>query len=147
MKTQGGFLVSQIKQLQGRTFERMLRDSGVDAFNGAQGRILYVLWEREKLTISEIGRLTSLAKTTLTSMLDRMEAGGLVERVPDTRNRRQIHVILTPKARECRKAYDAVSERMNTLFYQGFDEKEIALFEAMLGRIIRNLESENESES
>lgn len=143
MKTQGGFLVSQIKQLQGRTFEKLLRESGIDAFNGAQGRILYVLWERDRLTISEIGRLTSLAKTTLTSMLDRMEAGGLVERVPDAKNRRQIHVVLTPKAKECRKAYDAVSERMNVLFYQGFGEKEITVFESMLQRIIRNLESEN----
>lgn len=147
MKTQGGFLVSQIKQLQGRTFEKMLRESGVDAFNGAQGRILYVLWERDRLTISEIGRLTSLAKNTLTSMLDRMEAGGLVERIPDAKNRRQIHVLLTPKAKACRKAYDDVSDRMNTLFYQGFDEKEITSFEAMLKRIIRNLESENQQEA
>ena len=146
MRTQGGFLVSQIKQLQARAFEKMLRESGIDAFNGAQGRILYVLWERDRLTISEIGRLTSLAKTTLTSMLDRMEAGGLVERVPDIKNRRQIHIILTPKAKECRKAYDAVSERMNILFYQGFDEKEIAAFETMLQRIIRNLETENNHE-
>ena len=146
MKTQGGFLVSQIKQLQGRAFEKMLRDSGVDAFNGAQGRILYVLWEHERLTISDIGRLTSLAKTTLTSMLDRMEAGGLVERIPDRKNRRQIHVILTQRARECRKAYDAVSEQMNVLFYQGFDEAEITAFEAMLKRIIHNLESESHHE-
>lgn len=76
-KTSGGFLISQIKQLQGRVFEKMLKESGVDAFNGAQGRILYVLWEHERLTISEIGRLTSLANT-LTSMLDRMEEGGLL---------------------------------------------------------------------
>lgn len=77
-KTSGGFLISQIKQLQGRVFEKMLKESGVDAFNGAQGRILYVLWEHERLTISEIGQLTSLANTSLTSMLDRMEEGGLL---------------------------------------------------------------------
>ena len=44
-----------------------------DTSNGAQGRILYVLWEHETLPISEIGKLISLAKATLTSMLDRME--------------------------------------------------------------------------
>ncbi len=144
MKTNGGFLISQIKQLQGRVFEKMLKESEVDAFNGAQGRILYVLWEYERLTISEIGRLTSLAKTTLTSMLDRMEESGLVERIPDTQNRRQIFISITGKAKEYRQAYDRVSDRMNTLFYQGFSETEVTEFEDKLKRIIENLESQQE---
>jgi DNA-binding MarR family transcriptional regulator len=139
-KTHGGFLISQIKQLQGRVFEKMLKESGVDAFNGAQGRILYVLWEYESLTITEIGRLTSLAKTTLTSMLDRMEEGGLIYRIPDKKNRRQIFISITDKAKEYREAYDEVSEQMNTLFYKGFSEAEISEFERMLNRIIGNLE-------
>lgn len=139
-KTSGGFLISQIKQLQARAFERLLRDSGVDAFNGAQGRILYVLWERGRLTITEIGRLTSLAKTTLTGMLDRMESAGLVARVPDLRNRRQIHIELTDQARACRDVYDRVSEQMNERFYEGFSAGEITDFEAKLRRILRNLE-------
>ncbi len=141
MKTNGGFLISQIKQLQGRVFEKMLKESQVDAFNGAQGRILYVLWEHNSLTISEIGRLTSLAKTTLTSMLDRMEAGGLITRTPDRTNRRQIIISITQKAREYREAYDRVSDRMNELFYRGFSEKEAEEFEEQLKRIIKNLES------
>ncbi len=137
----GGFLISQIKQLQSRAFERLLRESQVDAFNGAQGRILYVLWERGKLTITEIGRSTSLAKTTLTGMLDRMEEAGLVEREPDRRNRRQIFVSLTEKAKGLRERYDQVSSRMNELFYQGFTEAEVDAFEQKLRRIIENLET------
>ncbi|WP_438433198.1 MarR family transcriptional regulator [Gorillibacterium sp. sgz500922] len=133
-------MISRVKQLQARAFERMLKESGVDAFNGAQGRILYVLWENGTLTITEIGRLTSLAKTTLTSMLDRMEESGLVERTPDKRNRRQILVSITDKARDYRERYDRVSERMNELFYQGLSEPEIAELERMLNRIIANLE-------
>lgn len=140
MKTYGGFLVSQVRQLQGRAFEKMLKDSGIEAFNGAQGRILYVLWEHEQLSITEIGRLTSLAKTTLTSMLDRMEAGGLVERIPDKKNRRQIFVKITEKAKGYKQMYDQVSNEMNILFYQDFTRKEIMEFENMLRRIIKNLE-------
>jgi Transcriptional regulators len=139
MKTYGGFLISQIHQLQGRAFERMLKESEVDAFNGAQGRILYVLWEYEKLSITEIGRLTSLAKTTLTSMLDRMEKSGLIVRIPDTKNRRQIFICITDKAKEYRSKYDMVSEKMNSLFYQEFGEAEIIEFENKLKRIINNL--------
>lgn len=119
----------------------MLKESEVDAFNGAQGRILYVLWEHEKLTISEIGRMTSLAKTTLTSMLDRMEEGELVKRIPDPNNRRQIFISITDKAKEYKEAYDRVSDQMNTLFYQGFTEDEVLDFEDKLKRIIKNMET------
>ena len=144
IKTHGGFLITQARQLQGRVFEKLLKESGVDAFNGAQGRILYVLWEHKRLTITEISHLTSLAKTSLTSMLDRMEESGLIERTPDKQNRRQIFVSITEKAISYRDAYDRVSEKMNDLFYQGFSEKEVIYFEDMLRKIIVNLENQQE---
>ena len=141
-KTQGGFLMSQIRHLSGRIWEKLLKDSGVDIFNGAQGRILYVLWENDKLTISEIGRLTSLAKTTLTSMLDRMEASGLIERIPDIKNRRQIFVSVTEKATNYRQKYDQVSDDMNKIFYKGFTEKEITDLDNLLKRVLKNMKDE-----
>jgi len=141
-KTYGGFLISRIRHLSGRLFEKLLKESGVDIFNGAQGRILYVLWEHGPLTITEIGRLTSLAKTTLTSMLDRMEAGGLIERIPDKRNRRQIFISVTEKAKGYREKYDLISDEMNKIFYDGFTDEEIVGFENQLRRIIKNLEKE-----
>lgn len=123
-------------------FEKLLKDSGVDIFNGAQGRILYVLWERGQLTITEIGQLTSLAKTTLTSMLDRMEANGLIERIPDPKNRRQILVSVTEKAKSYREKYELVSNKMSEIFYEGFTNDEIIAFENQLRKIIKNLEKE-----
>ena len=140
MKTSGGFLISQIGRLQARAFEKMLRKTGVDAFNGAQGRILYVLWENEKLTITEISRLTSISKPALTSMLDRMERSGLLVRIPDRQNRRQIFISITDKARVYRLEYNRVSEQMNALFYKGFNKAEVAVFEEKLKKILGNLE-------
>ena len=37
MKTNGGFLVTKIKQLGDRIFEKILSEKNIDAFNGAQG--------------------------------------------------------------------------------------------------------------
>jgi MarR family transcriptional regulator, organic hydroperoxide resistance regulator len=141
-KTNGGFFVSQIKHLSARVFENLLRENGVEIFNGAQGRILYVLWQHDKLTISEIGRLTSLAKTTLTGMLDRMEEASLIERIPDKNNRRQIFISITDKVKSYSSIYDRISEQMNELFYKGFSEGEIINFENYLKRVITNLEME-----
>lgn len=140
MDTKGGFLISRIKQAGGRRFDRMLDEAGIDAFNGAQGRILYVLWQGDGLTISQIGGQTSLANTTLTSMLERMEASGLIRREPSPTDRRAQLVFLTDQARALRAEYDRISQQMNALYYSGFTEDEVRQLEGYLERILDNLE-------
>ncbi len=135
----GGFLISQVKQLQDRVFDGLLRQSGIQEFNGAQGRILYVLWQEDNLPIVELSKRTSLAKTTLTGMLDRMEDSGTLSRVYDEDDRRMIRIVLTPKARELSETYSEVSRRMTALFYKGFQEEEIDAFEHSLACILQNL--------
>ena len=147
IKTMGGFLTSQNKHLGDRIFEKMLRDSGIDAFSGAQGRIVYVLWEKGELSISEICKQTSLANSTMTTMLDQMEKSGLIVRKRSKENRRQIIVSLTEKAKIYKKEYDDISDRMSEITYRGFTEKEIKLYEEMLLRIKNNLEEFIEQEN
>jgi len=139
--TQGGFLISQIKQISGRIFERLLDGAGIKAFNRAQGRILYVLWQADGVPIVELSKKTGLAKTTLTSMLDRMESANLIVRGFDKTDRRQIRISLTAKARQLRDGYDKVSREMNEIFYAGFSDDEIIAFEDTLRRVLKNLDS------
>ena len=139
METKGGFLISRIKQVGGRLFDRMLAEADIDAFNGAQGRILYVLWQGDGLTISQLSAQTSLANTTLTSMLDRMEQAGLIQREPSPSDRRALLIRLTDKARALREDYDRISQRMNEMYYLGFTEAEIRQFESYLQRVLDNL--------
>lgn len=138
-ETNGGFLISQIKQVGGRIFEKILAQANIDAFNGPQGRILYVLWQADQVPIIELSKKTGLAKTTLTSMLDRMEAAGLVKRNYDKADRRQIRVALTEKAKGLEKEYDQVSMQMNKIYYQRFSDDEITQLENYLKRILANL--------
>lgn len=139
MKTEGGFLITQIKQVGGRIFEQILKESGIDAFNGPQGRILYILWEHGAVSLTEIGKLTSLAKTTLTGMIDRMEEKDLVKRVQHPTDRRTMLIQLTPTAEKLQKDYNALSDRINEFYYKGFREEEVADFEGKLKRILGNL--------
>ena len=145
-KTGGGFLISKIKQIQGRVFEKLLSEYGISEFNGPQGRILFVLWERDDIPISELSKQTGLAKTTLTSMLDRLKSSGHIERTPDPTDRRSVRIRLTVGARALRPKYDEVSARMNEIFYGGFSDDEVLAFEKALGKILENLiEKENEN--
>ena len=72
LKSQAGLLITRIKQVGGRVFERILSEKNIDAFNGSQGRILYILWQKDGVPISELSKETGLATTTLTSMIDQI---------------------------------------------------------------------------
>lgn len=139
MTTQGGHIISQIKRLSDRIFGRILADRDIDAFNGAQGRILYALWQQEHISLKELSDKTGLAPTTLTSMIDRMEASGLVSRVPDRSDRRKTLLALTEKAKGFEQDYMEISSDMTDIFYAGFTEEEILQCEMLLGRIHENL--------
>ena len=140
MRTNGGFQISKIKQLGDRVFEKILTAQGVEAFNGAQGRILYVLWQEDGVPIKTIAERCGLAITSLTTMLERMEKSGLIIRQQDSGDKRKTLLFLTDKAKALKEDYDAVSDRMSAIFYQGFTEEEIRNFEEHLERIRLNLE-------
>ena len=135
----GGFLISQIKQISGRIFEKILSEKNIEEFNGAQVRILYVLWQEDSIAIKELSNKTGLALTTLTSMLDRMEKMDLIKRTFDKTDRRKILIILTEKAISLKDVYYEVSEKMSEIFYNKFSKEEINQFEDYLDRILINL--------
>ena len=138
METKGGFYITQIKQLQDRIFERLLMENGIE-ISGGHGRILFILWKNDHLTISEISRATSLAKNTVSIVVDGMVNKNILERHTNPENRRQTIVSLTDYARSLQEKYEAVSQEMSSLFYQGFSEKEQKEFEAYLARILDTL--------
>jgi len=136
----GGFLIGQVHRLGGRAFDKMLRERGIE-INPAQGRIMFVLWQEDCIPISELAKQTSLGKSTLTSMLDRLEQAGYVQRVPSPHDRRVILIARTEKDKAFQQQYVQVSLEMAALFYDGFSETEIETFEGYLERILENLKT------
>ena len=140
MRINGGFQVSKIKQLGDRIFEKILAERDIEAFNGAQGRILYVLFQEDGVPIKTVSEKCGLAITSLTTMLERMEKGGLILRKQDSADKRKTLLFLTDKAKDLENHYVAVSEEMGDIYYQGFTEEEVRAAEDYLDRIRQNLE-------
>ena len=134
----GGFLIAKIHQLGGRIFNKMLKDYQIE-INSAQGRIMFVLWQNEGISIQELAKKTSLGKSTLTSMLDRLENMEYIKRVPSKTDRRKILIELIKKNRSLDNNFVKISQKMNDLFYNGFTNNEIDTFEEYLSRIFSNL--------
>ena len=140
MRIHGGFQVSKIKQLGDRIFEKILARRGIEAFNGAQGRILYILFQEDGVPIKTVSEKCGLAITSLTTMLERMEKSGLILRRQDSADKRKTLIFLTDKARNLETDYIALSEEMGDIYYQGFTEEEVRAAEGYLERIRLNLE-------
>jgi len=60
---------------------------------------MLVLWEADGITVSELGQRLQLDSGTLTPLLKRMEAGGLVQRLRDTADERRVMLHLTAAGR------------------------------------------------
>ena len=64
--------------------------------------VMLVLWEQDGINVSEICARLSLETTTLTPLLKRLEARGLVQRVRSATDERQVIVSLTAEGRALR---------------------------------------------
>ena len=65
--------------------------------------VLLVLWERDGLSVSELGERLFLDSGTLTPLLKRMEAQDLLTRLRDTRDERRVLIRLTPRGRQLKE--------------------------------------------
>ena len=146
MQRLGGFLITKIKQLHSRALAQCISDKGIDAFSGEQGKILFVLWQKDKITQKELASETGLAKNTITVMLEKMEKNNLIRRITDENDKRKSLVILTDYAKSLKKSFDEISDEMLKKVYKGFSEEEIDKYEGYLHRIIRNLEEKEEGD-
>ena len=60
---------------------------------------LLVLWEQDGVGVSELGQRLNLDSGTLTPLLKRLEAAGLLSRLRDTEDERRVRVVLTAEGR------------------------------------------------
>lgn len=74
--------------------------------------VLLVLWERAPRAVGEIGQQLFLDTGTLTPLLKRMEAAGLVSRQRDPEDERRVIVSLTAKGSDLREAARAIPAKM-----------------------------------
>ena len=137
--TSGGFLISKIQKLSKRIFAKILKDHDIN-INPGQGRILFILWQKDSIPIQELAAKTSLTMSTLTSMLDRMEKAKILERVPKPKDRRSYLIELTPKTKLMKQQFLQISSDMGEIYYKGLSATEILQFEATLKQIFQNLE-------
>ena len=69
---------------------------------------MLVLWEADGLTVSQLGERLMLDSGTLTPLLKRLEAAGLVQRLRDSADERRVLLQLTAEGRALKRRAAAV---------------------------------------
>lgn len=141
---EGGFLITQIHHLGRRVFTELLKKHDMEIGPG-QGRILFALWQKDNVPINYLTKRTLLRKSTLSELLDNLEAAGHIIRVQSEQDRRKTLIRLTDKTRKLQNTYIKLSADMTKIFYKGFQPEEIDELEAYLHRILKNLVSQDQS--
>lgn len=84
-----------------KAYRHALKDLGLTY---PQYLVMMVLWEKDSLTVSTICEELQLETTTVTPLLKRMEANGLLSRTRSKEDERQVIVSLTEQGRAMKEA-------------------------------------------
>lgn len=134
-----GYLLSETKRLLSRRFEEKARHYGLTS---SQWRALAQLSRSDGLTQVALANHLEIEPMTVCRLVDRLEARGFVDRIPDPADRRAKLVWLTPKSRALMDVMRDIALGVYEEAFAGFDEKERTALVAALKRINANLSAE-----
>ncbi len=140
MKTpyQVGFLLSRATWAMNNAVNRMLRERGLPDVSVAYFAVLQALWETDGLSISDLGEKVQLEKSTMTSLIDRMEAAGLVRRDDHPTDRRAYRICLTPRGKELEEKLDQVVSEAYTHMTREIPDQDLQKAVEVLKHIMEN---------
>ncbi|MBB5489379.1 DNA-binding MarR family transcriptional regulator [Nocardiopsis metallicus] len=74
--------------------------------------VMLALWQFEPLSVGEIAQMLELESATVSPLLKRLEASGLVVRERTADNERRLTVRLTPQGRDLRSQAESIPAQM-----------------------------------
>jgi DNA-binding MarR family transcriptional regulator len=138
MEYQMGFLLSRATWAMNNFVNRMLRESNLGDISVAYFAVLQALWENDGLSISDLGERAQLEKSTMTSLIDRMEGAGLVRREDHPTDRRAYKICLTARGKELEEKLDQVTSRTYQHLTRGIPEKDLQKSIEVCKKLIEN---------
>lgn len=95
---------------------------------------MMVLWEYKEITVSKMGKLLMLDSGTLTPMLKKMEASGLLTRLRSKQDERELIVTITQKGSDLREEAIKIPKKMASCV--ALDIEEAVQLKTLLSKLI-----------
>lgn len=101
-----------------------------------QGSVLIFLAEEDQTSSAHLGNRAKLDSATLTGILDRLEATGLLERRRNPDDRRSVLICLTPEGRDVADDIRSTAEEANRAFLSDLSAEESQIFRLLLRKVL-----------
>jgi MarR family transcriptional regulator, organic hydroperoxide resistance regulator len=133
------YAITSIRQRLFKFLEGELAKEGIVDIAPSFGDVLFVLDLKGKITMRELARHTMKDKSTISSVINKLESGGYIMKEKDAGDARFTNLTLTRKAKKLRPVLLAISKKMNAGLFEGMSDKEKAALFRLLGKVYRNL--------
>ncbi len=131
-----GFLLDDVACLYARRFEEQARELSLTL---QQCKALAVLSNCEDINQRRLSETSAIATTTLVRILDRLEAGGWVERRPDPQDRRAHLLTITDSAKPVVQRIWHVVSKTNAEALNDLALRDLPRLVELLARVHANL--------
>lgn len=99
--------------------------------------VLVTLWDKKVCTIKELGEALDLDTGTLTPLLKRMEAAGLIERNRDKGDERVVNIHITEAGKALQEKAACIPDSL--LRASGMTEEELGEINATITRLLQQV--------
>ena len=96
--------------------------------------VMLALWQQDPRSVKDLGAALQLEPATLSPLLKRLEASGLIDRRRSATDERRLDVTLTPQGRELRSRAESIPQTM--IEQLGMPVSELQAMQASLTAII-----------
>ncbi len=131
-----GFYIHDTSRLRRVIYDAALKPAGVTR---SQAWVLAYLSRADGMPQSELANQLDLGKVALGGLVDRLEAGGLVERRADAADRRVKRIFLTAEGKKVVNKMRAISGPTNAEILKGIAPKDVRATAKTLRAIKDNL--------
>lgn len=138
------YLIMANQMLVQKSLLEHLKDTGLTI---GQPKILDYLKEHDGSNQKEIAKACFLEAGSLTTILNKMEEKGLIERKILNGNRRSFHIYLTAEGKEKQQLVEKAFAEIEKRALADIQEDEFAQFMSVYNRIYRNLASNLEKQT
>jgi DNA-binding MarR family transcriptional regulator len=133
------YTLTNIRQRLFRFLRKELEQEGIRGVAPSYGDILFVLERKGTVTLQEVARHTIKDKSTISSVINKLEAGGYITKARDTSDARYTRLSLTAEAKEMKPALLRISDRMNRKIFQGLSGDEKRTLFRLMEKIYENV--------
>lgn len=133
------YSLTSIRQRLFKFMEKGLSQRNIDGIAPSYGDVLFALDQGDTKTVLDVARYTNKDKSTISSVINRLEANGYVVKEKDSSDARFTNLKLTAKARKFKPAMLEISAEMNSRMFMGLTDDEKATLFSLLERISDNI--------